>query len=83
MHSCRMSPAARTAMTKLAHDHAEHARVAVRQVRHKAMADVKAVAKQIGEDEKKRREKKVDEVTKRFIADVDAALKKKEKEFVL
>lgn len=83
MHACRMTPAARTAMTKLAHDHAEQARVAVRKTRHKAMAEVKAVLKQIGEDEKKRREKKVDEVTKRFIADIDSALKQKEKEFVL
>jgi ribosome recycling factor len=70
-------------MIKLAHDHAEHARVIIRQVRHKAMADVKAMAKQIAEDEKKRREKRIDELTKKYIADVDGALKRKEKELVL
>ena len=78
-----MTLAARTAMIKLAQKHAEHARVAVRQVRHKAMRDVKAVVKQIGEDEKKMREKRIDELTKKFIADVDAALTNKEKEFEL
>ena len=70
-------------MIKLAHQHAEHARVAVRQIRHKAMGDVKAVMKQIGEDEKKKREKRIDELTKKFIADVDVALASKEKELKL
>lgn len=70
-------------MIRLAHQHAEHARVAVRHVRQKAMADVKAVMKQIGEDEKKRREKTVDELTKKFITEVDGALTGKEKELKL
>jgi ribosome recycling factor len=78
-----MSPAARSAMVKLAHQHAEHARVAVRKVRHKAMADIKAVSKQIGEDEKKKREKRIDEVTKKFIVQVDGALANKENELKL
>lgn len=67
-------------MTKLAHTFAEGARVAVRQVRHKAMADIKGKAKSLTEDERKRHEKEVDELTKRFVADVDRALARKEEE---
>lgn len=70
-------------MIKLAHQHAEHTRVSIRQVRHKAMAEVKAVMKQIGEDEKKTREKRIDELTKKFISEVDGALSSKAKELEL
>jgi ribosome recycling factor len=81
--SYRMSPDTRKAMVKLAHQHAEHARVVVRQVRHKAMADLKAMGKQISEDERKIQEKEVDELTKKCVKDVDNALQNKEKELDL
>lgn len=78
-----MSPVTRKAMVKLAHQHAEHARVVIRQVRHKAMADLKAMAKSISEDDKKMHEKQVDELTKKCVKLVDDALHSKEQELTL
>jgi ribosome recycling factor len=78
--ACRMSPETRKAMARLAHQVAEQARVAVRQVRHKALAEVKKQGASVGEDEKKRTEKSIDEITKRVISQVDEALARKEGE---
>ena len=75
-----MSPETQRAMTKMAHQFAEQARVSVRQVRHKAMAEIKAKAKSFAEDDRKRHEKEVDELTKRYVQDVDQALLRKEEE---
>jgi ribosome recycling factor len=76
-----MSPDTRRAMLRVAHDHAEHARVAVRHVRQRAMAAIKGASKAgLGEDERKKLEKLVDALTKSHITDIDAALVRKERE---
>ena len=74
-----MNPDIRSKMIKLAHQYAESARVAIRGVRHKAFVDIKkgGIA---GEDDKRRLEKLVDEITKASIALVDTALARKEKD---
>jgi ribosome recycling factor len=75
-----MSPETQRAMTKLAHQHAEQARVTIRHVRQKALADVKAKGKGISEDLRKQHEKEMDKLTKRFVDDVDKILARKEAE---
>lgn len=68
------------AMIKLAHQYAEQSRVTVRQIRHKAMADIKASAKHMSEDTRKFNERRVDELTKELVQRIDQALRAKEKE---
>lgn len=75
-----MSQHTRKAMIKLAHQYAEQSRVTVRQIRHKAMADIKASPKQVSEDIRKSNERRVDELTKEFVHSIDQALRAKEKE---
>lgn len=67
-------------MIKLAHQHAEQSRVTIRQARHKAMTDIKALSKQLSEDDRKSNERQVDDLTQQFVQRVDAALHAKEKE---
>eukprot|EP00892_Ulva_mutabilis_P008201 jgi/Ulvmu1/5753/UM025_0007.1 len=78
-----MSPEARRAMIKLAHQYAEQSRVTIRQIRHKAMLDIKASAQQSSEDDRKRNERQTEEMTKLCVRQVDAALHAKEKELNL
>jgi ribosome recycling factor len=75
-----MSPETQRAMSKLAHQHAEEARVSIRQVRQKAMAEIKAKGKSIGEDTSKQHEKEIDNLTKKFVSSVDETLARKEAE---
>lgn len=70
-------------MIKLAHQYAEQSRVTIRQVRHKAMADIKASGRQASEDDRKLTERQVEELTKEFVQRVDAALQAKESELDL
>jgi ribosome recycling factor len=63
---------------------AEQHRVAIRQVRHEANAQLKAELKEksISEDEEKDGLKKVQDLTNDFIAKVDSLSKKKEAEIL-
>jgi ribosome recycling factor len=72
----------RKQLVKLVHGHVEDAKVAVRNIRRDAMAGVKEMLneKLIGEDDERRAEQQVDELTKRFIGDVDKVGKSKELE---
>lgn len=69
---------------KLAKVKLEAGKVMVRQVRHDAMKELSRAldAKEIGEDEKKAGEKKVQELTDEMIADIDTMGQKKEAELL-
>jgi ribosome recycling factor len=67
-------------MLRLAREMAEQARVAVRHVRQKAMAEIKGKGKAISEDERRGLERVVDDVTKKAVSHVEEALKRKEAE---
>lgn len=67
---------------KLAHTKLENGRVMLRQVRHEIMAVVKRKfeGNEIGEDDKKRYEKEIQEVTDEMMAEVEVLREKKEAE---
>lgn len=67
---------------KLAHVKIEGGRVMIRQVRHEAMAELKRKfeAKEISEDDKKRLEIHVQELTDEMIAEIDVLRQMKESE---
>ncbi|KKS87818.1 MAG: Ribosome-recycling factor [Microgenomates group bacterium GW2011_GWC1_43_11] len=69
---------------KLANAKLESGRIMIRQVRQEAMKDLKRAKdeKQIGEDEEKIGEKKVQELTDRMIRDIDEIGKRKEEELM-
>jgi len=71
-------------MTKVARGEAEHARVAVRSVRRDANTHCKELLKdkKISEDDERRAEEDVQKLTDKYIAEVDANLKKKEQELM-
>jgi len=70
--------------TKLAKAKAEEARVAIRNARHHAMDACKKMDKnhEVGEDEIRKAEKKLDEVTKKHVESIDELLKVKEAELL-
>lgn len=72
----------RKQMVKLVHGHVEDAKVAVRNIRRDAVTQVKELLteKMIGEDDERRAEHQVDELTKRFVNDADSVGKSKEQE---
>ncbi len=67
---------------RLAHVKIEGGRVMVRQARHEMMTEIKKrfEAKEISEDDKKRLEKEIQNVTDEFMAEIDGLREKKEKE---
>jgi ribosome recycling factor len=72
----------RKQMVKLVHGHVEEGKVALRNIRRDAMAHVKELMneKMIGEDDERRAEHQVDELTKRFVSEADRVGKSKEQE---
>ncbi len=74
----------RREMQKVARHEAENARVAVRNIRRDAMADLKELlkAKEISEDEERRGNDDVQKLTDKAIAEVDKALAAKEAELM-
>lgn len=72
----------RKQLVKVVHNHVEEGKVAVRNIRRDAMTHVKELMseKLIGEDDERRAEHQVDELTKRFIGEVDRVGKAKEQE---
>jgi ribosome recycling factor len=71
-------------MIKVARGEAEHARVAVRNVRRDANNHLKELLKekQVSEDEERKAQEDVQKLTDKFVAEVDANLKKKEQELL-
>jgi ribosome recycling factor len=71
-------------LVKVAHKHAEEARVAVRNVRRDANEHLKKLLKDhdVSEDDEKHALAEVQKLTDRHIEEIDAALKKKEGEIM-
>jgi ribosome recycling factor len=72
----------RKQLVKLVHNHVEEGKVAVRNIRRDAMAQVRDLLDQraISEDDERRAEHQVDDLTKRFIDESDKIGKAKEHE---
>ena len=72
----------RRQLVKLVHGHVEEGKVALRNIRRDAMAHVKELLaeKLIGEDDERRAEQQVDELTKRYVSDAERVGKAKEQE---
>jgi ribosome recycling factor len=72
----------RKQLVKLVHGHVEEGKVALRNIRRDAMAHVKELMndKEIGEDDERRAEQQVDELTRRFVSEADHVGKTKEQE---
>ncbi|MBA3450000.1 MAG: ribosome recycling factor [Chloroflexia bacterium] len=72
----------RKQMVKLVHGHVEEGKVALRNIRRDAMASVKDLMseKLIGEDDERRAEQQVDELTKRFVHEAEQVGRSKEHE---
>ena len=69
-------------LVKLVHGHVEDGKVALRNIRRDAMAHVKELLteKLIGEDDERRAEHQVDEMTKRYVSEAERVGKAKEQE---
>ena len=74
----------RREMIKVAHHKAEDGRVAIRNVRRHAKAALDRLARdgEAGEDDVRRAEKELEEVTHRYVAHIDELLKHKETELL-
>ena len=72
----------RKQLVKLVHGHVEDGKVALRNIRRDAMTHVKELLseKLIGEDDERRAEHQVDEMTKRYVSDAERVGKAKEQE---
>jgi ribosome recycling factor len=72
----------RKQLVKLVHGHVEEGKVALRNIRRDAMAQVKELMneKMIGEDDERRAEQQVDELTRRFVSEAERVGKSKEQE---
>jgi len=75
-----LSEERRKDFVKLVKKMAEEGKVGVRNVRHEARDDLKDLEdeKMISEDDRKRAEKKVDELTEKYVKEIDALLHHKE-----
>lgn len=71
-------------MQKLARSEAEHAKVAIRNIRRDILGDVKDLLKEkeISEDDERRAEAEIQKITDKFIAEVDKRLAAKEAELM-
>ena len=74
----------RKELTKVAHQYAEKARVAVRNVRRDGMEHLKKLEKDhiIGQDEHRKKHDEVQRLTDQVIKEIDAALQHKEVEIM-
>lgn len=79
-----MTEERRRDMIKVARGKAEDARVAVRNVRRRAKEEIDKFVKDgaVGEDDGRRGEKELDELTHKYVAKVDELLKHKESELL-
>jgi ribosome recycling factor len=80
----QMTEERRRDMIKVARHKGEESRVAIRNVRRKAKEELDHLVKdgQIGEDEGRRAEKELEDLTHRYVAHVDELLKHKEAELL-
>ena len=80
----QMTEERRREMIKLARHKAEEAKIAIRNVRRKAKEEIDRIVKdgETGEDEGRRAERELEEITHRQVAHVDEILKHKEAELL-
>ena len=80
----QMTEERRRDMIKVARQKGEEAKVAVRNIRRKAKEELDRLVKdgEVGEDEGRRAEKELDDLTQRFVANVDELLRHKESELL-
>jgi ribosome recycling factor len=79
-----MTEERRRDMIKVARHKGEEGKIAIRNVRRKAKDEIDRMVKdgEVGEDEGRRAEKELDDLTQRFVAGVDEVLKHKEAELL-
>jgi ribosome recycling factor len=79
-----MTEARRKEMIKLLKHEAEQARISIRNVRRDANTSVKELlkSKDLSEDDEKRAEERIQKLTDKFIAEIESALAKKEKDLM-
>jgi ribosome recycling factor len=79
-----MTEERRREMIKVARHKGEEAKVAIRNVRRKGKEELDRLVKdgEVGEDEGRRAEKELDDLTQRFVASVDEVLRHKEAELL-
>jgi len=79
-----MTEERRREMIKVARHKGEEAKVAIRNVRRKAKEELDRLVKdgEVGEDEGRRAEKELEDLTHRFVANVDELLRHKEAELL-
>jgi ribosome recycling factor len=84
IHLPQMTEERRRDMIKVARNKAEEGRVAIRNVRRKAKEELDRIVKdgEAGEDDGRRAEKELDDVTQRYVAIVDELVKHKEAELL-
>jgi ribosome recycling factor len=84
IHLPQMTEERRRDMIKVARHKGEEARVAIRNVRRKAKEELDRIVKDgaAGEDEGRRAEKELDDLTHRYVANVDEIVKHKEAELL-
>ncbi|MEV6347228.1 ribosome recycling factor [Actinoplanes sp. NPDC051851] len=84
IHLPQMTEERRREMIKVARTKAEEGRVAIRNVRRKAKEQIDKLVKdgETGEDDGRRAEKELDDVTHRYVASIDELLKHKEAELL-
>jgi len=80
----QMTEERRREMIKVAHRKGEEAKVAIRNVRRKAKDELDRLVKdgESGEDEVRRAEKELEDITHRYVAHVDEIVKHKETELL-
>jgi len=80
----QMTEERRRAMIKVARHKGEEAKVAVRNVRRKAKDELDRIVRdgEAGEDEGRRAEKELEDLTHRFVANIDELMKHKEAELL-
>lgn len=72
----------RRELVKIVRHMAEEARIAVRAVRRNVKADLESLRGEISDDDVRRGEKELQELTDAFVARIDAALERKEAELL-
>ncbi len=79
-----MTEERRREMIKVARHKGEEAKVAIRNIRRKAKEELDRLVKdgEVGEDDGRRAEKELDDLTHKFVANVDEILKHKEVELL-
>ncbi|WP_436527012.1 ribosome recycling factor [Actinoplanes sp. HUAS TT8] len=84
IHLPQMTEERRREMIKVARSKAEESRVAIRNVRRKAKEQIDKLVKdgETGEDDGRRAEKELDDVTHRYVSVIDELLKHKEAELL-